>query len=59
MCQLCESNQMQDDGRKIIKVDNTYILEKWQCEGFEIDDTYSKLGEIEITSCPDCLRILK
>lgn len=55
MCELCESNEMIDDGRKIIKnKNNKYILEFWECQSNEIDDTYSLFGTIEITQCPKC-----
>lgn len=57
-CKLCNSNEIQDDGRKIIKINNSYILEKWESEGYEFDYTYSKFGETEITYCPNCNRKL-
>jgi hypothetical protein len=57
-CKLCNSNEIQEDGRKIIKKHNFYILEKWEPKGYEFDYTYSKFGETNITHCPECNRKL-
>lgn len=54
MCELCESNKLTEDGRKIVKKDSKYILEFWECQNNEIDDTYIKFGEIEVIQCPKC-----
>ncbi len=59
MCELCESSEMDKDGRKIIKTDwNTFEIQKWVTKGFEIDSEYILDGSMEITYCPDCKKIL-